>query len=89
MNIKMDTRRKRAVVSQTGYLDKYIEDNRVRATRTASPSGEDLFQADTEEKAKDPERFRSNVMRLMYLAKRTRPDVLKEISYLATKTNDL
>jgi hypothetical protein len=40
---------------------------------------------DTEEASLYPDEFRSRVMALMYVAKRSRPDILKEVAYLATK----
>ena len=50
-----------------------------------TPSNKNLFEQDTEEKSVYPDEFRSRVMGLMYVAKRSRPDILKEVAYLATK----
>jgi len=50
------------------------------------PSGKDLFNTSMmSEPAKDPKRFTSIVMALMYLALRARPDILLTLSFLATR----
>ena len=50
------------------------------------PANDDLFDtSEFSEPASDPKRFVSIVMALMYVALRTRPDILLTVSFLATR----
>ena len=52
----------------------------------AAPSDEDFFKDPESTRVDvDQDLFRSKVMSLMYIAKRTRPDVLLEVTFLSTK----
>ena len=51
-----------------------------------TPSDEDFFRdIESEKVGVDQGLFRSKVMSLMYIAKRTRPDILLEVTFLSTK----
>jgi hypothetical protein len=85
MNICVDPAAGRVSIDQTAYLKDYFNASRVMAKPAVTPSNKNLFEQDTEEKSVYPDEFRSRVMGLMYVAKRSRPDILKEVAYLATK----
>jgi hypothetical protein len=53
-----------------------------------TPSSKELFNVGNDEKPADKQTFISCVMSLMYVAKRTRPDILKEVVYLATRCSE-
>lgn len=76
-----------ATLRQPHYVDDLLHDFPGSATdKAATPAGENLFQDDGKSGAHpDPAEFLSWAMRLMYLAKRTRPDILLPVSYLASR----
>lgn len=60
--------------------------SKIRKSNTSS--NKDLFEeSKTSKPSKDGAAFRSEVMKLMYLAKRSRPDILKEVAYLASRVH--
>ena len=74
-------------ISMEGMVDQVIDDMEVsEAART--PAAADLFQIDEKspllEKDKK-EKFHSVVAKLLYMAKRARPDILTAISFLTTR----
>jgi hypothetical protein len=70
-------------ISQQGYIDKLLA--RYNVTETAkTPSTDNLFEIDESQEHVDKTDYISRVMSLMYLAKRTRPDILKEVCILST-----
>ena len=77
-------------LSQTNYLSKIVEDfeQHDQLYHVDCPSTDGLF-ADTtgHDPPCDKTRFLSILMSLMYAATRTRPDILKEITFLATRIN--
>jgi hypothetical protein len=90
MHIKQSSNRKTIHVSQEGYvsslISKYMMPDSNNVAKT--PSLKDLFTSDSEEKFEYKAFFLSAIMTLMYVAKRTRPDILKEVVFLATKASD-
>jgi len=68
-----------------GYVDQCLADWEIRGT-AASPASKDLFDGDRGDLLGDVERkmFVSSVAKLLYLAKRTRPDILTVIAHLTT-----
>ena len=71
-------------IDQIAYVKKLL--TRVDDIKIAkTPSTSELFTSRDEEPSKDPDKFRSLVMALMFVAKRSRPDILKEVCYLATR----
>ena len=76
-------------VTMDGFIKQLFEDIEVIGT-TTTPAANYLFDVDpmsvllSDEKAKY---FHSTVMRMMYLAKRVRPDILLPISFLSTRVS--
>ena len=73
-------------INQKAYINKLLDKygrNKIIAANT--PSNNDLYVSTDEEPALDKDLFRSQVMSLMYLSKRSRPDILKETAYLTTR----
>jgi hypothetical protein len=70
-------------------MSKYEDDLVETVKRTVStPAGEDLFKINEEaEELNDQERkqFHTLVAKLQFMAKRTRPDILLPVAYLATR----
>ena len=77
-------------IGMEGYVEDVIRTYGV--TRHAStPAGADLFDVSPVSpklNAADAEKFHSRVAKLLYLAKRARPDILLAISFLATRVQD-
>jgi hypothetical protein len=73
-------------VHQSGYIAKLLS-NRSVPTTYSTPSAQDFFTVTDDPSfdysAKSTE-FLSSIMELMFLATRTRPDILKEITFLAS-----
>ena len=76
-------------VKMTGYVNELLEDmNEMREVST--PYSLDLFEIDSNAELlslSDKEKFHSTVARVMYLAKRVRPDLLTTCSFLASRVN--
>ena len=76
-----------ARVTMKGYVDVVLDLSKVEGG-AKTPATDGLFEVrkDSELVGEDEMRlFRSEVMRLMYLAKKTHPDLLMTVSYLATR----
>ena len=76
-----------ARVTMKGYVDVVLELSKVDGG-ARTPATEGLFEVrEHGERVGEEEMkvFRSEVMRLMYLAKKTHPDLLMTVSYLATR----
>lgn len=69
-----------------GYVDKLLDKHidSIRGCIAHTPSDSKLFEEATTSTTIPPTPYQSLVMALMYLALRTRPDILKECAYLAT-----
>ena len=77
----------RVKISMPGYTNDVIEYSEVKGT-SRTPAGENLFDTDPASPLLDVDsanRFHTLVAKLMYLAKRVRPDLLCSVMYLATK----
>jgi len=73
-------------INQKAYIIEYLKSTRDKSPRQVStPSTRDFFTKDTDQPSNDADLFRSKVMKLMWIAKRSRPDILKEVVFLATK----
>jgi hypothetical protein len=68
---------------QSGYIHEMLSSCKVTGF-AATPATEKLFTPDPTSPPMDETEYRSRVMKIMYLAKRTRPDVLLPTAYLAT-----
>jgi hypothetical protein len=74
-------------VSMDLYVEKLIEEHENRR-KQLSPADGRIFQVDENSPELDidgQKRFHSNVARLLYLAKRVRPDILVPVSFLTTR----
>jgi hypothetical protein len=71
-------------VSQPAYIDTLVHEYQVG---TATTPTNKVFLHDTKGKPADKTKFASMIMKLMYLALRTRPDVLFAVTYLASKVH--
>eukprot|EP01035_Chromulina_nebulosa_P004007 gene4007-5475_t len=77
-------------INQIGYIKEYFNKYKLDKVdnRVTTPSDKELFNIDqTAQPAKDSELFRKKVMTLMYLAKLSRYDILKEVVFLSTRCN--
>jgi hypothetical protein len=83
MTIETEKDTGRIGVSQKGYVSGILSKFKVTGT-AKTPSLPNMFEATTGDPV-DVTDYLSKVMSLMYLAQRTRPDILKEVSYAATK----
>ena len=77
-------------IAMEGYVNDVIKSYNVQK-KSASPADENLF--DMNEKSKplsksDKKTFHSRVAKLLYLAKRARPDILLAVSFLTTRVQD-
>jgi hypothetical protein len=73
-------------VTQTGYVDELLKRfETTKSSKTPVQSNGHTSTGDKELIADGNKEFISKVMSVMYLAKRTRPDLLKPITDLATK----
>jgi hypothetical protein len=87
MSIESDPISGRIAVSQLGYIDDLINKYGVIGT-SKTPSTLDLFKLDSNPLdlvLVDSTLYLSKVMSLMYLSKRSRPDILKEVVFCSTK----
>jgi len=72
-----------------GYVDDIIKEYGVTGA-AKSPASSDLFEADenaAELEQSNADTFHSRVAKLLYLAKRTRPDLLAAVGFLATRVH--
>jgi hypothetical protein len=80
-------RRDEIVVKMSGYIKELLKDlNEDREVST--PYGNYLFEIDANSdllSSEEKENFHSTVARIMYLAKRVRPDILTTCSFLASR----
>jgi hypothetical protein len=75
-------------VSQAKYIETLLISNNIGNSVAVTPSTKDFFEGEDEPEAPDDkDQFRSTVMSLMYVAKRTRPDILKEVVFLSRKVS--
>jgi hypothetical protein len=75
-------------IDMKAYIAKVLEGRTV--VRAKSPAGEDLFQIPDSPKLDNVKQkaFHSDVARLLYLAKRTRVDILTVISHLSSRVTE-
>ena len=74
-------------VSMAGYTSDFLEEYGVIGKRV-TPAAEDVFEVDPEsEKLPDEgaKKFHSRVAKLLYMALRTRPDIILAVSFLSTR----
>jgi hypothetical protein len=73
-------------VTMDGYVSEILETSDIEG-HARTPAGEQLFEVReaTKLSKQESEKFHSMVAKLLYLAKRTRPDILLAISFLTTR----
>ena len=82
--------RKGIQLDMSAYIDRCLEGKSINM-RHNSPASEDLFTIDEKSKQlseNDKKQFHSDVARLMYLAKRSRGQILTATSHLASRVNN-
>ena len=74
-------------VTMEGYVDDILKSYEVKGT-AATPASSNLFELRESEKlnAETSTVFHSRTMKLLYLAKRVRPDILTAVAFLTTRT---
>jgi hypothetical protein len=74
-------------VCMDGYVNDFLEEYQVRGT-APTPAAADLFDIDINAEELDTElkeMFHSRVAKILFLAKRARPDLLTAVSFLTTR----
>ena len=77
-------------LSMKAYLETILDDSNVTKSVT-TPANGNLFNVNEKDKNlvdKEKQEFHTVVAKLLYLAKRTRPDVLLPVSYLCTRVRE-
>ena len=77
-------------VTMKGYIEDMLANYEVRGER-ATPASADLFSIDSSSPVLEfdlKEAFRSRVAKLLFLAKRVRPDTLLAVQFLTTRVNE-
>jgi hypothetical protein len=87
MTIDFRSKPKAAVVTMKQMTDDIIVTSMLKQYKTHSPAADALFDVEESALIKDAEYafFRTFVAKLLYLAKRARPDILLTVSFLATR----
>lgn len=91
MDITFDRVNKVAKVSMSGMVSEIIASFPEELETSVVPAGEGLFKVNEDEEKlskKDREYFHATVAKLLYLAKRARPDVLTATCFLATRVKE-
>jgi hypothetical protein len=73
-------------VSQPGYIEEILSEYENVGNTAVSPATRDILEHQMNEDNADRKKYLSKVMKLMYLATKTRPDLLFATSYLASKS---
>ena len=74
-------------LSMSGYVNEFLSEYEVQG-HAVSPATDDLFKSNENDERLDKEQsetFHSRVAKLLYLAKRIRPDILTAVAYLSTR----
>ena len=84
MLIEFNRKNSSARISLPGYVNDMLKGLNIQGTAT-TPSTINLFKENNNKERCDQKQYASMVMKLMYLGKRTRPDILLPVTYLATR----
>ena len=87
MNVTRERKNKTIYLDQSGYIDTFIKKFNINGT-TKTPATLDLMVENGTQSKTDVDQFLSGVMTLMYIALRTRPDILMSVAYLSTKVKE-
>ena len=77
-------------IKMDGYIEDVINEYEVSGT-APSAAGTDLFTVDINSESlsqQDSDQFHSRVAKLLYMAKRARPDLLTAVGFLATRVSN-
>ena len=80
----------RVSIKMDGYIEDIIKEYEVSGT-APSLAGTDLFNVDINPETLsqlDVDKFHSRVAKLLYMAKRARPDLLTAVGFLATRVSN-
>ena len=83
MHIQNDKAQKVINVTQSSYTQDVLTKHNIKSGAT-TPAGAHLHTTNESSELIDPARYKATVMQLMYLATKTRPDILLPLSHLAT-----
>jgi hypothetical protein len=87
MDIKLDKVRKQVMISMPKYTEDLLEGFE-GLSKAKTPAAADLFEMDNSSPKVDGKEFLSKLMKLMYLAKRVRYDILLPCTFLASRAKD-
>ena len=88
MRIQLDSQSPIIRVDQQEYAKKVVEEfNNEYKGQGKYPSDHHLFEDEDCDEVVDKKEFLSLTILLMYLATRTRPDIIKELAWIATKSS--
>jgi hypothetical protein len=90
MQIVRNRENRSITLNQIGYIESFLTKFKISGT-AKTPSTDALTKSieESENIPADVDTFLSGVMTLMYLALRTRPDILFSVGYLSTKVKNL
>jgi len=84
MTISTNQSGDKVFLQQPNFIDQVLKEYNITGT-APSPATHSLFQNNDNEEMTEKKTFASMVMKLMYLAKRTRPDILCAATFLSTR----
>jgi len=90
MHLISDTRNGKVNLSMKTYIENVLQEYPVEKS-VSTPANNNLFSSPAHDKKLDEDdrkKFHSVVAQLLYLAKRTRPEILLAVSFLCTKVRE-
>ena len=84
LHMHISPRERAVTLSQAAYVKDLLLHFKISKS-AAAPAGKALYEADHAATKVPISDYKSKVMKLMYLATRTRPDILLPVSFLATR----
>ena len=84
LQINVDRPNRSIHLSQPGYVADLLKEF-PQSVKATTPATDNLFNVDDDGNAVNSTSFASKLMKIGYLAKRTRPDLLLAVSFLATR----
>eukprot|EP01036_Dinobryon_divergens_P034190 gene34190-44172_t len=84
LQLDVNSRQRSIEISQPGYVADLLKEFPVDKV-SVSPAADNLFDTSSEGQPVDTTAYASKLMKLSYLAKRTRPDILLAVSFLAMR----
>lgn len=87
MSLTFNRAQRSVTISQPGFLADILAHYKVTGT-AATPATADLFKIKADSPPVDPSAFASKVMKMNWLASRSRSDILLSVSFLATRSKE-